>query len=256
MIPKGGRCLGLASRRASADLSIFPRRNPAGVGSTLTWRPSSSSPRETSRGHALFFPVLLIVPLTSLFCQAAEHEFYYSNGLFSRRDRFFMRHKPLLPYSSGEGWVGCNKKNGQELKLLPIGCETIPVRRQQSKHTGRGVFVLVRVAVGSGVSVMVGVNVLVDVGVNVGVGVHVGVGVRVRVPVGGTGESVAVGVGLGKASSTLKLSVLMPPHALAAVPYHKLTFTTWSCEMPPVLYIFRPSGMMISPGCGLALGPI
>lgn len=113
-------------------------------------------------------------------------------------------------------------------------------RRQQSLQIGVDVGVSVRVAVGGTVGVMV------NVGVKVLWSVWVLVGVAVRV---------IVGVGLGNAWSTLKLSVFALPHASVLLPYHSVTFTTWFCWMAPVLYIFRPSGTMISLGCGLALGP-
>lgn len=103
-----------------------------------------------------------------------------------------------------------------------------------------------------GVGVMVAGDVEVIVGVSVRDAVKVTVGVKVPV---GVCVLVMVGVGLGNASSTLKLSVFAT-HAFVAVPDHIVTFTTWSDEMAPMLYIPRPSGMIISPVCGLALGPI
>lgn len=101
----------------------------------------------------------------------------------------------------------------------------------------------------------VGVMVAEDVDVTVDVRVRedVEVTVVVRVPVD-VCVLVMVGVGLGNAASTLKLSVFAA-HEFVVEPDHMVTFTTWSAEMAPMLYIPRPRGMMTSSVCGLALGP-
>jgi hypothetical protein len=117
-----------------------------------------------------------------------------------------------------------------------------------------GVRVIVGVGVLVGVAVTVGVNEPVAVGVWVAVDVVVLVGVQVPV---GVGDMVAVGVGLGKACCTLKLSVFATHTPLLVWP-HMVTLTTWpELNLAPFAALIpAPSETMISPVCGLALGPM